>query len=744
MIGSTSTAPVLPQLDASVSSFEKLRFNDFALDDNTKSSQSLQSQDAHNVPQTFGNQYPPTSALDPTPPQPPSLEFQSQHAEQVQSFYQISPSLNTTDSLSLNYLIQSSIASSEGFCILSETEVQALKNEQQRLASRKNELRHKLNLETKMKDAATSLSKFHLKPHDQNSSPPLNTRKLIFSGKKRLSKQALEEADISDRRINQINSDLTKIGEELNTCEINLLRHSVALLGLSHNGSGSSWAMSYSNTPGNNTQKYPQQSDNVGQGTAVQINSSHNNVALFQATPRMNRLSRSSFSTDSRHSTSKDQESLINLEGLDQLILMTSNALSSPTTSLGPTPSPKAKIKHLEDLTKILVRQHTSLRTELEQKDTQIMELRNKIEEVLLDLDENSSLRNATDAPIHQFTDLLGKSVDSIKAKQASDRENLLRMINNQNSSQHTAEDQSNDKSKLQKQLQALQESYESNRAVLEKLELENIDLRNDFKTLRFTSESEIDKLGLEVGTNIERVEEWKERSAATRDELEAVIKSLEDVTRQTVEFESERAKLEETIIHLQNKVFQMSGENAEKRMSMVTLPRSPALGQGESQVSISEGKLLTVSNQPKAMMSNKSDLVPALPAAGEKSGSVGPEEVLQHQPLPPQQQQQPPISVSLLQQEFRRILQDVNYKHANELRKEQFETKKAQRLLRSYKAHSLASGGRNSMVGIGFGGKGLSIPRSVDSTKPSVSNMGVMGTSTQGSTPLTSIAMIV
>lgn len=646
-----STAPILPQIDSleASSSFENLMFTAFT--------SSQHSQHSHD------QQYPPSSA-----PRrgyagtghliPYSSDQTSTPTESVASMYQISPSLNTNDMVALNFLVQTSIAGSEGFRVLSEMELQALKSEQQILASRRGELEHKLSLETKMKDAATSISKYHLNQQEYTS-PTQAAKKSIFSSKKRLSKQALGEAELSNQRISTYSLELSGVLERIRECQIIELQHSVAVLALTHPGSGSPVSNGYLSATG----------ARVHDGTRQETDHA---TAKAPATLRMSQYSRSSYPAISNQ---PPQNTKLDADELDPIIETVSKAVVSPEV----VTSGRGKLGYLHHLTKSLVQQHTATTALLEEREKQITELSGQIHGVVLELNGSGSIdtRSAGLSSYVVGSSALVDAVRAYKVQSAADKQGLEEKLATQMRSQHTAEaNGAISNTKYQEQLQTLQESYESNRADLEKLELENIDLKNELKDLRLAYESEVEALGVEAQTDKERVEEWKERSAATQAELDEVVKSLQNLTREAVEYESERAKLETTIASLQKKVFEASNESLATRMSLVTLPRSPVVDQ-----------LHENGFDPRPSDSSAESLSEADRHLVHDTSTVSPTT--------------PPMSVSIMQQEFRRILHEVNTKHSSELRKEQLETRKVQHLLRSYRVSSVTSSSGGSSPGL-------------------------------------------
>lgn len=616
-------------------------------------------------------------------------------AEAMASYYQISGFLDTRDMVSLNFLIQSSIADSKGFHILSDEELQNKKRELEMNKSRVIDLEYKLSLERKMKDAAMSLSKYHLSGNGESTlsgnvpgSPP-STKPSIFSSKKRLSKQAMDEAEVSARRIMDIQTELDEISSKVHKDELELLQHSIGILSLTHPGSNSMISKSYlhavetKGTPMSEISAHglapapvlastsaatlpsaqqPQPAQLESEDVVPSLNrgmSTWTNLSRGMST-NLNR----GMSTKSNLSRGMSLKSNLNMEvsetiedeKLESLILTISSVMPLEK-SPGPLPSTRKKLDHLEEITRNLVREYVTTDSAVREKDTELAELKGTINKVVSEFDP---AMKTEDIDASKPAELLINVTNSYKSKTMADNENLMQTISMLEMMQSSNGDldtvtEANKKTQIKK----LQESYESNRVALEKLELENIDLQNNLKEMKLTKDDEVERLNTELNTSKERVEEWKERSDAIREELESVLKSLEDLTRQTVEYESERTHMEATIAELQGQVLQATHENVDKRMSRVG-PESRALG--SDGIDTAKGPVVSLL-----------DPTPTTATTSSTAGSLS----------------DPPMSVVILQYEFRKILHDVNLKHSAALLKEQAEKKKMQSLLRSYKGLS-------------------------------------------------------
>ncbi|KAH8094933.1 Up-regulated during septation-domain-containing protein [Cristinia sonorae] len=115
------------------------------------------------------------------------------------------------DDLLMSLLASEAIVDSRGYEVLSAEEVEELKKEHQVLQSRLEAMSKKLALETKMRDAALSLSK-------ANAS---------FKG---ASKQSTEQLDTANRKVDTSQKEVWKISERVNEVQRRLLEHRASVL----------------------------------------------------------------------------------------------------------------------------------------------------------------------------------------------------------------------------------------------------------------------------------------------------------------------------------------------------------------------------------------------------------------------------------------------------------------------------------------------------------------------------------
>ncbi|KAI0089192.1 Up-regulated during septation-domain-containing protein [Irpex rosettiformis] len=119
--------------------------------------------------------------------------------------------LNIRDDLLMSLLASEAIVDSRAFEILSAEEVEELKKEQQVLASRLVAMNKKLTLETKIRDAAVSLSKAN-------------------AAYKNVSKQSSEQLEGANRRVETAQKDLWRMQERANEVNRKLLEHRAGVL----------------------------------------------------------------------------------------------------------------------------------------------------------------------------------------------------------------------------------------------------------------------------------------------------------------------------------------------------------------------------------------------------------------------------------------------------------------------------------------------------------------------------------
>ncbi|KAJ8463044.1 hypothetical protein ONZ45_g17722 [Pleurotus djamor] len=122
--------------------------------------------------------------------------------------------LNTKDELLISLLASEAVVDSRAFDILGAEEVEELKREQQALTAKLVALNQKLALETKIRDAAVSLSK-------------------VNASSKKMSKQTDDQLDSANRRVDAAQTELWRLSERANEVHKKLMEHRAAVLSIS-------------------------------------------------------------------------------------------------------------------------------------------------------------------------------------------------------------------------------------------------------------------------------------------------------------------------------------------------------------------------------------------------------------------------------------------------------------------------------------------------------------------------------
>lgn len=122
--------------------------------------------------------------------------------------------LNTRDELLISLLASQAVVDSRDFEILGSEDVDELKKEHRVLTSRLEAMSKKLVLETKIRDAAISLTK-------------------VNASHKRVSKQSDEQLEAANRRVDAAQKELWRVSERTNEVHKKLLEHRAGVLSLS-------------------------------------------------------------------------------------------------------------------------------------------------------------------------------------------------------------------------------------------------------------------------------------------------------------------------------------------------------------------------------------------------------------------------------------------------------------------------------------------------------------------------------
>ncbi|OAG11890.1 uncharacterized protein CC84DRAFT_1159303 [Paraphaeosphaeria sporulosa] len=138
-----------------------------------------------------------------------------------------------SDPVAMHLLVETAMIDSQNFDLLSVEEVDALKQEQKGLDARLNTVRKRLESETKIRDAARSLTRLnsreekgHRRGLSSRSSPPT----------KDTSSRGLEELDASNKKVDDLTRELLEVESRMRLIDMQLLMHTAAVLQLTHNG----------------------------------------------------------------------------------------------------------------------------------------------------------------------------------------------------------------------------------------------------------------------------------------------------------------------------------------------------------------------------------------------------------------------------------------------------------------------------------------------------------------------------
>ncbi|KAF1845389.1 involucrin repeat protein-like protein [Cucurbitaria berberidis CBS 394.84] len=138
-----------------------------------------------------------------------------------------------TDPVAMHLLVETAIADSQYFDILTVEEVDALKQEQKTLDARLGTVRKKLESETKIRDATRSLSRLASKKGIRH------TRGLSSKGSDGAQEhdvQSQEGLDVSNKKVEELIRDLLEIESRMRMIDMQLLMHTAAVLQLTHKG----------------------------------------------------------------------------------------------------------------------------------------------------------------------------------------------------------------------------------------------------------------------------------------------------------------------------------------------------------------------------------------------------------------------------------------------------------------------------------------------------------------------------
>jgi hypothetical protein len=138
-----------------------------------------------------------------------------------------------SDPVAMHLLVETAIGDSQYFEILSVEEVEALKQEQKGLDARLGPVRKKLESETKIRDAAKSLTRLTSKK-EQGHRRGLSSRGNNVV--KDTATRSEEELSASNRKVDELARELFEIEARMRMIDTQLLMHTAAILQMTHNG----------------------------------------------------------------------------------------------------------------------------------------------------------------------------------------------------------------------------------------------------------------------------------------------------------------------------------------------------------------------------------------------------------------------------------------------------------------------------------------------------------------------------
>lgn len=137
------------------------------------------------------------------------------------------------DPVAMHLLVETAMTDSQRFDILTVEEVEAFKQEQKGLDSRLGTTRRKLESETKIRDAAQSLSRLNSKK-DKGHARGMSSRG--SNAVKDTSARAEEELAASNRKVDDLTKELLEIESRMRLIDMQLLMHTAAVLQMTHHG----------------------------------------------------------------------------------------------------------------------------------------------------------------------------------------------------------------------------------------------------------------------------------------------------------------------------------------------------------------------------------------------------------------------------------------------------------------------------------------------------------------------------
>ncbi|KAF2116264.1 involucrin repeat protein-like protein [Lophiotrema nucula] len=153
--------------------------------------------------------------------------------ESAREFRQRRSDVLSSDPVAMHLLVETAIGDSQYFDVLTVEEVEALKQEQKSLDARLGPVRRKLDSETKIRDAAQSLTRLTSKK-DKTHKRGLSRRGSNAVGD--TSSRSEEELKAANEKVEDLTRELLEIESRMRNIDAQLLMHTAGVLQLTHNG----------------------------------------------------------------------------------------------------------------------------------------------------------------------------------------------------------------------------------------------------------------------------------------------------------------------------------------------------------------------------------------------------------------------------------------------------------------------------------------------------------------------------
>lgn len=137
------------------------------------------------------------------------------------------------DPVAMHLLVETAMGDSQSFTILSVEEVEALKQEQRALDAKLGPVKRRLESETKIRDAAQSLTRLTSKK-DSGHRRGLSSRG--SNSVKDTSARSEEELSASNRKVENLTRELLEVESRMRLIDMQLLMHTAGVLQLTHSG----------------------------------------------------------------------------------------------------------------------------------------------------------------------------------------------------------------------------------------------------------------------------------------------------------------------------------------------------------------------------------------------------------------------------------------------------------------------------------------------------------------------------